>query len=273
MNMSNFTQRLLTGSVFVVALVLTIFAGRDWLTAVFALVGALAAHEAASIFRKGGFASLRPLPSAAVALVLHLIVASALNGNEPVLLLGVLPVLAVLLVSELFVFSEQSMERMITAVFTQVVFVLPFSLLGWMGTRYGNYEPWLVMGFFVLLWVNDTGAYLAGKSLGRTKLAPAISPGKTVEGFIGGVLLAFGAAWVLSVTTEYVLPLRDWMVMAACVAVFSNAGDLMESVMKRRCGVKDSGKLLPGHGGVLDRFDGVLLSVPVIVAYLQLVNR
>lgn len=273
MNMSNFTQRLLTGSVFVVALVLTIFAGRDWLTAVFALVGALAAHEAASIFRKGGFASLRPLPSAAVALVLHLIVASALNGNEPVLLLGVLPVLAVLLVSELFVFSERSMERMITAVFTQVVFVLPFSLLGWMGTRYGNYEPWLVMGFFVLLWVNDTGAYLAGRSLGRTKLAPAISPGKTVEGFIGGVLLAFGAAWVLSATTEYVLPLRDWMVMAACVAVFSNAGDLMESVMKRRCGVKDSGKLLPGHGGVLDRFDGVLLSVPVIVAYLQLVNR
>ena len=273
MNMSNFTQRLLTGSVFVVALVLTIFAGRDWLTAVFALVGALAAHEAASIFRKGGFASLRPVPSAAVALVLHLIVASALNGNEPVLLLGVLPVLAALLVSELFVFSERSMERMITALFTQVVFVLPFSLLGWMGTRYGNYEPWLVMGFFVLLWVNDTGAYLAGRSLGRTKLAPAISPGKTVEGFIGGVLLAFAAAWVLSATTAHVLPLRDWMVMAACVAVFSNAGDLMESILKRRCGVKDSGKLLPGHGGVLDRFDGVLLSVPVIVAYLQLVNR
>lgn len=271
--MNNFTQRLLTGIVFVVALVLTVFAGREWLTLVFALVGAIAAHEAATILGKGGFAVHKPMVAAALGLVFHLVFASALNASEPVLLLGALPVMALVLLFELFNYSERSLERMATTVFTQVVFVLPFSLLGWMGTRFGNYEPWLVMGFFVLLWVNDTGAYLAGRSLGRTKLAPAISPGKTVEGFIGGVLLAFGAAWILSSATDFVLPLRDWLVMAGCVAVFSNAGDLMESVLKRRCGVKDSGKVLPGHGGILDRFDGVVLSVPVIVAYLQLVNR
>lgn len=273
MAMNNFTQRLLTGIVFVAALILTVFAGREWLTLVFALAGALAANEATVILGKGGFAVRKPLFASSLALVLHMIFASALNAADAVLLLMALPVLAVVLVLELFSYSERSLERMATTVFTQVVFVLPFALLGWMGTRFGNYEPWLVMGFFILLWVNDTGAYLAGRSFGRTKLAPNISPGKTVEGFIGGVFLAFAAAWILSTATDFVLPLRDWLMMAGCVAVFSNAGDLMESVLKRRCGVKDSGNLLPGHGGILDRFDGIVLSVPVIVAYLQLVNR
>lgn len=271
--MSNFMQRLLTGIVFVAVLVMSIFAGRDWLLVLFALVGAVAAYETTTVLAKGGFAVLKPGAAVTVALVLHLIFAGALRLEEPILLLAALPLVVAILVTELFRYSEKSLERMANTVFTLLVFVLPFALIGWMGTRFGDYDAWVVMGFFILLWVNDTGAYLTGRAFGRTKLAPAISPGKTVEGFVGGVALAFGAAWVLYSYELSSLDLNDWLVMAGCVAVFSNAGDLMESVLKRRCGVKDSGKLLPGHGGVLDRFDGVLLSVPVILAYLQLVNR
>jgi phosphatidate cytidylyltransferase len=136
----------------------------------------------------------------------------------------------------------------------------------------GSYESEIVLGFFVLLWVNDTGAYLVGRSMGKHKLMPAVSPGKTIEGFVGGVMLSLAAAWGWYDFSE-VLSLSDWLVMAFIVAVFSNAGDLVESLFKRNCGVKDSGNFLPGHGGVLDRFDGIMLSIPMILAYLSFTNH
>jgi len=122
-----------------------------------------------------------------------------------------------------------------------------------------------------LLWTNDTGAYLSGRSFGKHKLAPKISPGKTIEGFIGGVILALVLAYFMPVITGELTETR-WIVIAFIIAVFSNAGDLVESMLKRSCGVKDSGAILPGHGGILDRFDGILLAVPVILAYLLLSN-
>jgi phosphatidate cytidylyltransferase len=129
--------------------------------------------------------------------------------------------------------------------------------------------PWLFVGFMLMLWTNDTGAYLVGRTMGRTKLLPAVSPNKTMEGFLGGVLLTLGVAYLLSRFHDF-LPVQRWILLGAVVSATSTLGDLLESAFKRASGVKDSGTILPGHGGVLDRFDGFLLAAPSLAIYLWL---
>ena len=129
--------------------------------------------------------------------------------------------------------------------------------------------PWLFVGFMVLLWTNDTGAYLVGRSLGRTKLLPSASPKKTVEGFVGGIVLTVAVAWLLAGMRD-LLSTPHWLVCGVLVAVTATLGDLLESSFKRNRGVKDSGTILPGHGGILDRFDGFLLALPAMFIYLAI---
>jgi phosphatidate cytidylyltransferase len=134
-----------------------------------------------------------------------------------------------------------------------------------------EHGAWVFVGFMIMLWTNDTGAYLVGRSVGRTKLLPAVSPNKTVEGFVGGVVFTVGVAYVLS-RFHPELHQHEWLVSGAIVAGSSTIGDLLESAFKRARGVKDSGTLLPGHGGALDRFDGALLAAPALLLYLALVR-
>jgi phosphatidate cytidylyltransferase len=126
----------------------------------------------------------------------------------------------------------------------------------------------LLLWAFIVTWSTDIGAYFAGRRFGRRKLAPSISPGKTVEGLHGGIAAAtlFGGAWALATGLQHAL-----LALAPVLAVAAQAGDLFESAMKRRAGVKDSGAWLPGHGGVLDRLDG-LVPVAVLTAAAQLVG-
>ena len=133
----------------------------------------------------------------------------------------------------------------------------------------GMAGPGLIVLVFCLLWANDIFAYLTGKLLGRHKLFPRISPGKTIEGSIGGLVFTIIAMVVFAHYAEW-LPIADGIGMAAIAVVFGTLGDLSESMLKRQAGVKDSGKLIPGHGGILDRFDSVMFSVPFIFVYLLL---
>ena len=125
----------------------------------------------------------------------------------------------------------------------------------------------LIMGIFILIWVNDSFAYIVGKSIGRTKLYPSMSPKKTVEGTIGGFIFAMGAAYFMGIYEPLISP-RQWMVLAAVIVVAGSLGDLLESKFKRSAGVKDSGAILPGHGGMLDRLDSLVYAAPF--AYLTL---
>ena len=139
----------------------------------------------------------------------------------------------------------------------------------------------LPLSVFVFLWVNDSGAYCVGSLLGRHKLFPRISPGKSWEGSIGGALFVIAAAWGIGwfenslVTTEAtsegvapLLSIPEWIGLGLVVVIFGTWGDLVESLFKRTLGIKDSGSILPGHGGMLDRFDSSLLAIPAAVVYL-----
>ena len=129
-----------------------------------------------------------------------------------------------------------------------------------------NQFPKLLLWAFIVTWATDIGAYFVGRAIGRMKLAPSISPGKTVEGLIGGVIAAtlFGGAWVIYLDLSRIL-----LILAPLFALAAQGGDLFESWIKRRVGVKDSGHWLPGHGGLLDRLDG-LVPVAVLTALVQL---
>ena len=131
-----------------------------------------------------------------------------------------------------------------------------------------DYDPFLPLGLLMLTWVLDSGAYFVGRWLGKRPLFPRISPKKTWEGSIGGAVLCIG----LGVAMEQFLPAHsyNWIIIAAIISVFSQLGDLIESMFKRSIEIKDSGSLLPGHGGMLDRFDGVFVSTPFVFLYFSL---
>lgn len=158
-----------------------------------------------------------------------------------------------------------------------IYIVLPFVLLYHLG-YYNNhqftheYSYSIIWGFFFILWANDTGGYLSGRFFGKHKLFERISPKKTWEGSIGGALLSIAIAYVCSIYFKQIT-LQDWIVVALITVVFGSLGDLVESMLKRSLNIKDSGNILPGHGGILDRFDGLFLSIPFVYAYLVLITQ
>ena len=133
--------------------------------------------------------------------------------------------------------------------------------------KQNSFSQFLIVGIFILIWVNDTFAYLVGRSIGKTKLYPSVSPKKTVEGSVGGFIFALLAAYFLS-KYEPSLTLMQWMVLATVIVIAGSLGDLLESKFKRIAQVKDSGAILPGHGGVWDRLDSLVYAAPF--AYLTL---
>ncbi|QIX61444.1 phosphatidate cytidylyltransferase [Hymenobacter sp. BT18] len=145
---------------------------------------------------------------------------------------------------------------------------LPMSLLSVLAFDAHGYDYRRIFALLFLVWSSDIGAYAAGKTFGRHKLAPKISPGKTWEGAVGGFLITLATGWALGYLLPE-LPLTYRLIVAGVVAVFGPIGDLAESMLKRSVGVKDSGRILPGHGGLLDRFDAFLFILPVL-ALLQL---
>ncbi|MGJ8658912.1 MAG: phosphatidate cytidylyltransferase [Cellulophaga fucicola] len=134
--------------------------------------------------------------------------------------------------------------------------------------RGGGFEKILIMGIFILIWVNDSFAYLVGRKLGRTKLFPSVSPKKTIEGAAGGLIFALIAAYIISIF-ETNLSIIQWFILATVIVVTGNLGDLIESKFKRKANVKDSGAILPGHGGIWDRLDSLVFAAPF--AFLTLI--
>ena len=179
-----------------------------------------------------------------------------------------------LLIAELYLRQKDPIQNWAYTMLSRMYIALPFSLLNVLAfnaTSQGMvaFNTLLPLSIFVFLWINDSGAYCVGSLLGRHKLFPRISPGKSWEGSIGGAVFVLAAAWAISeFLDQQMLNTIEWLGLGLTVVVFGTWGDLVESLFKRTLGIKDSGNILPGHGGMLDRFDSSLLAIPAAVVYL-----
>lgn len=262
--MSELTKRALTGAAYVAVTIGSALAGPWTTLLVFLPVGLVAAHELHRLQWAG-----TPAPSPIVLLVLTGMAQATIAASAfvpQVTLLVVVAVLTFLAIAGLTLVllrgGRAPLQEAGLVILTLAYIALPFGLI----THLLVPVPAIFIGFMVMLWTNDTGAYLVGRAMGRTKLLPSVSPKKTVEGLIGGILLTVLAAWCLHHWQPLpVLSLVQWCTCAVAVAITATIGDLLESAFKRAAGVKDSGNVLPGHGGILDRFDGFLLAAPAML--------
>lgn len=166
------------------------------------------------------------------------------------------------------VVMKKRFTSLLSVLITGLIYLgLPFSFAIFLAHFPNGYQPKMIMGLFILVWLNDSGAYLFGKNLGRHPLASNISPNKTVEGFAGGMVTTLIIAIAIHQLFD-LLELWHWLIMALIVSITSPMGDILESQLKRNHKLKDSGQFLPGHGGALDRFDGFVFSLPFLQLFL-----
>ncbi|MGB1308039.1 MAG: phosphatidate cytidylyltransferase [Oceanihabitans sp.] len=170
-------------------------------------------------------------------------------------------------------FSEKTIPLFSSKRFIITTFYLPsaFVFLILIANYYTTYNPNILLGSFILVWVNDTFAYLVGSQFGKQKLFSSISPKKTVEGFLGGLFFACVASYFIAEYT-HTLNFNQWLILSIIISVFGTLGDLIESKFKRQANVKDSGVIMPGHGGLLDRFDSIIFAAPFIYLFLRIVH-
>ncbi len=177
-----------------------------------------------------------------------------------------------------FLFDDtvQSISKVSKYIYLLGYVLLPFIFITKISFGISGYNPKIIIGLFILIWTNDTFAYLVGKSIGKHKLLERISPKKTIEGFIGGVIFAIFAGYLISKLYIKASPsfsdksILIWTTIALIVGIFGTIGDLIESKFKRIAGIKDSGKIMPGHGGILDRLDSVIFVAPIVYLFYQI---
>ena len=237
------------------------------------IITILAAHEFFALSNHGKASPQKALGFVAITIffVSNALVAMQIT-NIKILLINI-PFIFSFFIAELFTKADKPFNNIAYMMLCLVYIVFPFTLLHY--TAYavnGEFQSSIILGFFYLLWASDTGAYLSGMAFGRTKLFERISPKKSWEGFIGGAVLSLLVAYILS---QYftILPFKDWAIIAVIIIIAGTLGDLVESLFKRSIDIKDSGTMLPGHGGILDRFDGLLLAAPFVFVYLFLIWR
>ena len=273
--MNNFIVRTITGIIFVAAIV-TCFLNPLAMVLLFALVTGLTVWEFAGLVNQREKVQINQFISTIAAVYLFLAMAGYNSGYSPgTVFIPYLITIIYLLVAELYMKAEDPINNWAYTMMAQLYIALPFSTLNVLAfPTFGHYNMLLPLSIFVFLWVNDSGAYCCGSLLGRHKLFPRISPGKSWEGSIGGGILVVAVAVLISFLLKKYMPEEvglnalQWAGLGLTVVVFGTWGDLVESLFKRTLGIKDSGNILPGHGGMLDRFDSSLLAIPAAVVYL-----
>ena len=168
--------------------------------------------------------------------------------------------------------KDAGSRRLFHTSFALLYIGVPMILLPMIGYYKGEEQPWVLASMFVLIWCNDSFAYLLGSAIGKHKIFPRISPNKTWEGFMGGVISTVIAAMIFHYYLP-IMPFWGWLGLALVVLVFGTLGDLFESAIKRSYNIKDSGKFMPGHGGILDRIDSLLFALPMAYFYLRIVEN
>lgn len=267
--MNNFVKRSLTGIVFVAVLLGCTFFGQLSFSILFFVITVLGVLEFYSLSETVGNKPQKVVGVIAGAVLFYTFALFCMHMYDLRILLVILPFIFLIFILELYSKSEKPFQNIAFTVLGIVYVALPFSLLNFITTYGGNYNYQILFGFFFILWSSDTGAYLAGSAMGKNKLFPRVSPGKTWEGSIGGAIASYAVAYFISGWYTNISRF-DWMVIATILVVIGTLGDLVESLFKRSINVKDSGNILPGHGGILDRFDSLILATPFVFTYLYL---
>jgi len=276
--MKNFIQRAITGLIFVAVLIGCIIGSPLSFGLLFSIISAMATAEFCNLMNKheGVCVNRNICVLGSVSLFLCFFY-YGMNPAQTGIFIPYLIITIYLMVSELYLKKKHPLNSLAYAMLSQIYVGLPFALLnvlafhsnGW--DLVSEYQFILPLSIFAFNWINDTGAYCTGMLLGKHPLFKRISPKKSWEGSIGGAVFSIAGAFALA----YFFPIMStaaWVGMGLTVVVFGTWGDLTESLMKRHLGIKDSGNILPGHGGMLDRFDSAIMAIPAAVVYLYLIS-
>ena len=269
--------RLITAIVFVAVVLAGLYGGTYSFVALFMLITALCLWEFLTLVLEekekkrnhirlaiGMVFGMMPIIMVSLSKLklIHSVEETVLNSS-----LLIFPLLFLYFIYELFAAAEKPFQNISYIILAIVYIGIPFALVDIIAFRDEQFYVNTIFGLLVLTWANDTGAYVVGSQIGKTPLFPRISPKKTWEGSTGGAVITLIIAAVLSYFFKE-LSLTNWLILGTIVAIFGSIGDLVESMLKRSFQIKDSGGLLPGHGGFLDRFDAFLFLIPFAYAYL-----
>ncbi len=279
--MNDFLQRLITGIFFIVAIIGSIAWNHYSFTAMFSLITVLGLLEFYSLLNTENIYPQKILGavSGGAIFLINAGVNYGYFGREYLFLSFLF--FFIFFGVELFRKKSNPFTNIAFTFFSIIYIAIPLSLLiNITSISVGEeqhivYRPWILIAYFLLVWASDSGAYVSGRLFGRHKLFPRISPNKTWEGSIGGAFFVLGFGYLIywlipTLGLSPVLTFVDWIIMGAIIVVMGTFGDLIESLLKRSIYIKDSGSILPGHGGILDRFDSVFMSAPFVFVYLEL---
>ena len=276
--MKNFIIRTITGIIFVAAIVAS-FLKPEAMVLLFSIVTGLTVWEFTGLVNARDGVTVNRFICTVAGVYLFFAMTyycCDLYGGQAksVVFIPYLVTIVYLLVAELYLKQPDPVSDWAYTMLSQMYVALPLALLNVLAfpantSGMVTFNTLLPLSIFVFLWVNDSGAYCVGSLIGRHKLFPRISPGKSWEGSIGGAVFVLAAAWAIShFLDDGMLTLPQWLGLGLVVVIFGTWGDLVESLFKRTLGIKDSGSILPGHGGMLDRFDSSLMAIPAAVVYL-----
>lgn len=271
--MGNFIKRTFSGAIFVVILISGICFHPIGFLAVFLGISLMGTYEFYKLIRKTEASPQITLGLISAGLLFLSCYASAHLNIKSVFLLFTFS-LVLLPIIEMYRKKEKPFTNIAFTIMGLCYVALPFSLLNYLAFPFNelqfHYE--IVLGVFVMIWANDTGAYIVGVNFGKNRLFERISPKKSWEGSIGGAIVTLLITWGIS---QFFMDLNliQWLITGVIVVIFGSLGDLVESLFKRSINIKDSGTILPGHGGILDRFDAILLVSPVVFIFLQIIQE
>ncbi len=266
--MSELAKRALFGSIYVAVVIAGVFFHPSGLLFILSLIYVMGMIEMKHLQNGQNFGLLYTSASllGIFALVAHL--SFSYDFQDHLLPFMAMVILALFLQHLFSKGSETNSDRLSKVTFSFIYLFLPTSLAISIAYIDGIWQPEYLLGLFIILWANDTAAFLTGKKFGKHKLIERLSPKKSIEGFVGGLIGSLLVGFALSKFWP-IMSTIEWIIFSAIVAIFGSIGDLFQSSLKRSAGVKDSGNIIPGHGGILDRLDSFLFSVPIVYFYLR----
>jgi phosphatidate cytidylyltransferase len=264
----NLLQRTLSGIIYLVIIIGGLFLGKYSFGALFLVIGILALHEFYNLLNipLRSPVSIVGLAGGGVIFILGFLTASDLLPLRFMAFIALVAI-AVFIVA---LYAKNIEIGVIGNVLLGIIYViLPITAMNFLAFYDGHqYSYRIILGVLILIWINDTGAYVTGSLLGRHKLFPRISPKKSWEGLAGGTLFTMGAAFGMKYLMATSLQTENWISIGVITCILAVYGDLTESLFKRNADKKDSGSIMPGHGGILDRFDSILFVMPAVLVYL-----